>query len=242
MCYNTVLTKKRQEITSFFKTPFYNPEFYEPYYANNGFDHGYLYIIPQNRSDLIFPARWGLVPEFDLSEPSRFWKKQNTLNARSEDVFEKRTYKKSVQSQRCLIIADGFYEPHHYQGKSQPYFCFIPGGTKIEDRQLFCYAGIYTSDGEGSYYASLLTTEANEFFAEIHNKIKRMPLVLDRGLGREWLLDLSESQVKELMRNGFTKEAFDAYPVSNNLYKKNFDSNIPEILHPVPPIEPPSLF
>ena len=242
VCYNTTLTKRINDIENMYRTPMYDPDSYQPYYSNNGFNHNYLFIIPQNNPDQIFPAYWGLVPEFQMKDIPLFWKKFNTLNARSEDIFESRSFKKSARSMRCLIFADGFFEPHHVAGKSQPYFCYIPGGTTIEDRKLFCYAGLYTSNGEGNYYTSLLTTEANEFFAKIHNKTKRMPLVLEQDLGKEWLLDLNKNQVKEIIHNGYTSERFDAHPVSSNLYKRTYYNNTSEIIQPVPPIESNTLF
>jgi putative SOS response-associated peptidase YedK len=61
-----------------------------------------------------------------------------------------------------------------------------------------------------------------------------MPLVLDESLYSSWLdSSLNETDLKELMREGFTKKNFAAHEVSKDLYKKNIDSNKPYIIEPV---------
>lgn len=90
--------------------------------------------------------------------------KTNTPNARSEEIFEKKTYSPHVH-ERCLILADGFFEPHTYpDGSKQAYFCYIPDAESEDGRKLFCMAGLFNSSGEGNYYTTLLTTEAMSFF------------------------------------------------------------------------------
>src|SRR5690606_11727426 len=137
-------------------------------------------------------------------------------------------------NKRCLILADGFFEPHK-QGKiSIPYYCYIPTMEYKEGRDLFCFAGIYSEIGSDLYICSIITTVANNFFSEVHNVKKRMPLVLDEGLKDEWLNDgLKQNQVEELMQNGFTSKEFKAHPVSRDLYKRNTDTNNPGILKEV---------
>ena len=185
-----------------------------------------------------------MVPEYRLNDPGGFFKngRYNTLNARGEDIFESRAYKNHVH-QRCLIFGDGFFEPHYYgTNKQQPYFCYIPSSAEDDGRKLFCFAGLYSRDNEGNYYVTQLTVEANEFFAEIHNKAKRMPLVLDDRCVRKWLEnDLGDNEVKDIIRAGFTQDDFEAYPVQN-IYKRSIDSNHPEILKPVPPLQEKGLF
>lgn len=124
--------------------PFIAHYVYEPYFYNNGFNHGFLYIIPQEESKHIYPSNWGLVPRYKLRDPDGFYKigKTNTLTARSEEIFEKKTYQPHVH-ERCLILADGFFEPHTYpDGSKQAYFCFIPDEKQEDGRKLFCMAGL----------------------------------------------------------------------------------------------------
>lgn len=246
MCFKTSLTKKAEELKKYRNTPPIKEHVYTPSFILDAFTHPKLYIIPQNSPSNYFPASWGLIPNYSLDKPANFYKeaKYNTMNARDDKLFSSSIWKNSILNSRCLIFADGFYEPHHYNNKSQPYFCHIPNGDNIEDRELFTFAGIYTFDDEGNYYTSLITVEANPFFAVIHNKKKRMPLVLDRKYESDWLEEVqSEKIIKDLLNEGFTTKNFEAYPVTNDLYKRSLlDKDTPDILNKVEPIEPLALF
>ena len=232
MCYATSLTKSKKEIEETFNRDFAVPLEYQKHYHLNGFGSGMLHIIPME-TDRIYPSSWGLIPEYAFEDPAGFKADYNTLNARRESIFSSRTYKKSAAESRCLIIADGFYEPHHYKSKSQPYYC------KLEGHQLFAFAGLCTELDDELYSASIITLPANELFAQIHNKKKRMPLVLDNLFLDSWIESgLNQKQVEELMRVGFTNTPFETYPVSNAIYKRGVETDLPGILEPVQPLDP----
>lgn len=237
MCYETALTKMKSQVQAYFRRDFAQPEDYNPYYHHSGFDHPILQIIKMDEPNLIYSSQWGYVPSWGKSDIPAFRKKYNTLNIRSENLFKGIT-KESAQSGRCLIIADGFFEPHKVGGMSIPYFCYIPSNTFADDRHLFAFCGIYSEMQKDSdqFTCSILTMEANSFFSEVHNVKKRQPLVLDEGLYKEWLSpDLREKEVLELMKNGFTSKEFRAYPVSQDLYRRGIDTNNLSILEEVPP-------
>lgn len=237
MCYSTSLRKDRKEVEkkllSLMPAKFKIPEEFQKYYHLNGFTHGNLYIIKMDKKDEVYPASWGLVPEWANKNPDAFLKKSNTLNARSETIFETPSFKKSVNNKRCLILADGFYEPHHENGIAIPYFCYQPTKAYTEG-DLFMFAGLYSELENKTFTATIITTKANEFFAEVHNKRKRMPLVLAEHLYQDWLDDaLSVQSLKELMFKGFSKNEFKAHPVSRDFFKKDKNTNKPYIVEPV---------
>jgi len=228
MCYSKSLTREEHYIEEYFQRKFEIPLLYQPYYWASGFDHPNVFIIPQDVPESIWPSIWGLVPGFAMDNPEAFRQKVNTLNAKGETVFSTRSYRDSIAERRCLIIADGFYEPHHYNGISYPHYC------KLRDRSLFVFAGIYTKMDEELYTCSILTVEANDFFAEIHNSKQRMPLVLDTEFEEEWIRpDLQKNHVEELIRAGFTKDEFEAYTVTRNMYAKDYQKNTPEAIRKV---------
>lgn len=237
MCYATSLRKREGEIRDRLHDEL-GVEFgidleYEPFYHRNGFTHQNLYIIKMDEPEVIYPAAWGLVPNWGTLNAPEFWKKSNTLNARAESMFEKPSFKDSANDKRCLILADGFFEPHHVNGISIPYFCYQPS-KKYPEGDLFLFAGLYNELDDELFTTTILTIEANEFFAEVHNQKKRMPLVLAYDLYEDWLDDgLNPSQVNELMAFGFTHRDFKAHPVTRDLYKKGIDTNKPEFLRPV---------
>jgi len=247
MCYKSTLTKPLKSLVAYKKTPAKAPELYKPSYNIDGFAHPQILIIPQNDPNMLYPATWGLVPEFQLHDPKGFFRegKYNTLNARDDKVFTSNTYRKPIEEGRCLVFADGFYEPHEYLKKKQPYFCYIPEGDSIEDRELFTFAGIYTTHGEGEFYVSLITVPANPFFSEIHNAKLTMPFVLDPSVEDAWIQEgQSPNIIKDILKDGFTAKQFQAHAVSNLIYSKtnNEEKDSEDILKPVPPIEPPRLF
>ncbi|MAL59051.1 MAG: hypothetical protein CMC14_03295 [Flavobacteriaceae bacterium] len=233
MCFETSLRKKREEIVHRLEVAKMLDATYDPFFHMSGFTHNNLQIIPTHDPTVIIPAMWGLVPEWASGDPLAFLKKYNTLNAKSETVFESNTYKDSIEEHRCLIVVDGFFEPHHENGVSMPYFCYQPTDKYQDGSDLFAFAGIYSQLEENQYSCSILTVPANPFFAEIHNRKKRMPLVLDEHYFEDWLDDLNKSQINELIATGFTNTPFKAHPVSRDLYKRGIDTNKPYIVEPV---------
>lgn len=237
MCNATSLTKLKEEIVKASKRKFVYPEVYEPYYHINGFGDKLLHIIPQDDAKRIWPADWKLIPDFHKGAPTDF--KYNTLNARSEDIFTSNTYKNSAVSGRCLILADGFFEPHTYvkpgtkTEKKQPYYITLP------EQKLFYFAGLFNKLDEELYTVTILTLDANDTMAKIHNTKKRMPLILDEQFTENWIdPTLNEKQIKNLINVSFTNEDLNYHPVSNDIYKRGVDTNTPDILKAVPAIDP----
>lgn len=232
MCYETALTKLKGQVQKYFDKDFVFEDNYEPYYHRSGFTHPKLYVVKMDEPNAIYPASWGYVPRWGLDDIQGFRKKYNTLNVKSETLF-KGISKEAAYTKRCLIIADGFFEPHKRAVESLPYFCYIPSKTFDDGRHLFAFGGIY-SEAENdttNLNCSILTMKANSFFTEIHNVKKRQPLVFDEGLYNEWFNpDLNEATILELMTNGFTSQEFKAHPVSPNLYKRNVNTNKPYII------------
>ena len=243
MCYSTALRKQReiieQKLLSQIPATFQSDTEFEPFFHLNGFTYGNLQIIKMDEPETIFSAEWGLIPNWATHNPQEFRKKSNTLNARSESIFEKASYKESAHEKRCLILSDGFFEPHHENRMAIPYFCYQPSKEHPKG-DLFLFAGLYNELEDNTYTATILTTEANAFFSKVHNKKKRMPLILDENLIEDWLDDGINSQtLNEIMATGFTSSKFTAHPVSRDLYKRGIDTNKPYIIEPV---EKESLF
>ncbi len=103
------------------------------------------------------------------------WAKEpmNLINARSETLREKPSFK---MAERCLIVADGWYEWLREGESKEPYFFHMRN-------KVFNFAGIYTEhqDVKG---CAIITKEANEKLSKIHH---RMPVMLKSDEGRDWL-------------------------------------------------------
>ena len=133
-------------------------------------------------SGKLVEMKWGIVPS---------WAKEKSnilINARSESVREKRSFKSSFSKRRCLVPADGFYEwtkvgkrPHLFTlNKGHP---FVIGG--------------FWEDQEEIPRCCLLTTSANAVLEPIHN---RMPVIIKREDWDEWFVpgDLADESFKRI--------------------------------------------
>lgn len=127
----------------------------------------------------------------------------NTLNAIGEEVLNKPTYKEAALKRRCLVLASGFYEWRHFtppglKDTAYPYY------ISIKDQEYFFMAGIYNpwvdqSSGEVIDSFAILTTAANPLMEQIHNKKKRMPVILPETAASEWIRgDLDVEQIQQL--------------------------------------------
>jgi putative SOS response-associated peptidase YedK len=122
----------------------------------------------------------------------------NTLNAIGEEVFNKPTYKTAALQHRCLVLSSWFYEWRHYsppEQKDQAY----PYCISVLEREYFFMAGIYNSwvdqeSGEVLDSFAILTTAANPLMAAIHNKKKRMPVILPEQEAAEWINSTTDLQ------------------------------------------------
>jgi putative SOS response-associated peptidase YedK len=131
-----------------------------------------------------------LVPPWVRNREQASQLAKQTLNARSESLWEKPSFRESAKGQRCLIIVDGFFEYHH-QGKAK----FLHRMNRTDEEPL-CLAGLYavwgaTPTGIPYHGCSIVTTQANPAMALVHNQSKsgesRMPVILDQDGSDAWL-------------------------------------------------------
>lgn len=138
--------------------------------------------------------RWGLVPVWAKPEDVRSVGSK-MINARSETVAEKPSFKHAFLRRRCLVPVNSFYEWKTEGGTGKkavktPYRIFL------RDQPLFAFAGIYeewkfrgsNTPPEGVpprlLSFSILTTDANEFMEGLH---ARMPVILPPSAQGDWL-------------------------------------------------------
>lgn len=120
--------------------------------------------------------RWGLVPFWEKNEKPKF----APINARSEEMMGKPTFRQSVQKRRCAVPADGFYEWRRPDERTK-----IPHLISLRDRAPFFIAGLYedaTAIRPETY--ALLTCAPNRLMEPIHD---RMPVILTPETLARWL-------------------------------------------------------
>jgi putative SOS response-associated peptidase YedK len=188
-----------------------------------------LAIIRHDDKNHLETLHWGLVP---------FWAKDTTvgsrmINARSETVVTRPSFKTAFKWRRCLILADGFYEWKGEKGQKQPMFLTLPDGRPL------AFAGLWESwDDRGKAstpYRSctILTKEASASVQPIHN---RMPVILKPEAFAPWLN--RENQDIRLLREIIKKQVYTqltSVPVSRQV--NSVKVNRPGNIRPMAPIK-----
>ncbi|REC42584.1 SOS response-associated peptidase [Chryseobacterium sp. 5_R23647] len=152
----------------------------------NGFSHPEIPVIFDESPDTLSTASWGLIP---------FWAKdraiqKQTLNAKIETIKEKPSFKNNY-NKRCLVLVNGFYEWKWLDDKGKQKNKHY---LTVKDQEIFSLGGIYSrwtdkESGEEVATVTIVTTQANELMAEIHNSKHRMPVILHHKIEKEWLSD-----------------------------------------------------
>ncbi len=240
MCYNiTILNpeyyKHYESILSMDET-----DKIEPVYYRNAFSLPTHPVIPNTKPYRIHEFTWGLIP---------FWIKTNddaenirlkTMNAREDTIFEKPSYRHAIMKRRCLIPADGFYEWRYYDGRNYPYY------IHLKNHEVFSLAGIWESwtnpdTKEQVCTFSVITCKANHLLEKIHNKKKRMPVILPRDKEILYIQqNLSMNEIKELLLP-LDDVNLKAFSISNRITSKTKNRNDSKIIEPfeypeLPPI------
>jgi len=180
-----------------------------------------LSIIRHDNQNHLEKLCWGLVP---------FWAKDTTIgnrmiNARSETVATKPSFRTAFKKRRCLIIADGFYEWKGKKGQKQPIFLTLPNGNP------FAFAGLWEVwDNKGKEpphrSCTILTREASESVMPIHH---RMPVILKPDAYDSWLSPDNQGveSLQKIIQNQIYTE-LTSTPVSKqvNSVKNNRPGNI----------------
>lgn len=153
---------------------------------------------------------WGLIPSW-VKDPSTF---ANLINARSETITEKPSFRVAYKYRRCLIPADGFYEWQKTRAAKQPFHFTLAGNS------LFAFAGIWESWNDIETF-TILTTTANTLLATIH---ERMPVILQPKDYERWL-DPNIQDARQLsdLLKPFPDEPMQATPVSTRVNSATLD-------------------
>jgi putative SOS response-associated peptidase YedK len=181
-------------------------------------------IRRENGARVLRELHWGLIP---------FWAKDRkigyrTINARAETAHKSPSFRAAFRSRRCLVPANGFYEWDKAGGTRQPYF------IHLVDNKPMAFAGLWERWQEKAQDAvvescTILTTDANDFMARLHN---RMPAILQPDDFDLWL-DPKVQQVERLrpLLKPAASGILAIYPVSSYVNKATHEGA--ECLEPV---------
>ena len=164
---------------------------------------------PDNGHRETIMLKWGLIPSWakDLSIGYKM------INARAETVAEKPSFRKAFKRQRCLVLADGFYEWKREGQTKQPYY------IHFKDSRPFAFAGLWElwkdktkEDCAPIESCTIITTGANELMEPIHH---RMPVMLNEKSIEVWLnTEITEPSILNPLLRPYDSDEMEAYPVS----------------------------
>jgi putative SOS response-associated peptidase YedK len=177
-------------------------------------------VVSDGRKQLI-SVQWGLIPSWS-KDPAIGNK---LINARSETITEKASFRNAFKKRRCLIVADGFYEWQRFGQEKRPVYIRLKSGRP------FGFAGLYETwkspEGEDVATCAIITTQANEIMKPIHD---RMPVIVARNAEDIWLDAKIGSDVLLEMLKPYPSEEMETWPVSKMVNSPA--NNSPECIKP----------
>ncbi|HNP07381.1 MAG TPA: SOS response-associated peptidase [Cyclobacteriaceae bacterium] len=208
---------------------------YTPVHYENGFDFKSSPVITAEKPTEFQAINWGLIPWWSKSKNDAEQIRMRTLNAISEEIYEKSSFRDSINNgKRCLIPCTGFFEWRWFNGGKTKYPYYI----HLKEGKIFSIAGLYSNwvdkvSGEEIVTYSVLTTKANELMEKIHNSKKRMPVILPMEHEKDWLNpNLTKEDVLELCQP-LPNDKLEAYTISKMITdRKVEDKNVPELFRP----------
>jgi putative SOS response-associated peptidase YedK len=191
------------------------------YNISPGQDVAVLVLDGEERRVELF--RWGLIP---------FWAKDikigyRLINAKSETIFEKPSFRVAAKNKRCLVLADGFYEWKKTEDEK------IPMCIRLKSQKGFGFAGLWETwkspKGEELKSCTIITTESNSLLETIHN---RMPVIVEEKFQDLWINpEVSDKEELSKVLKPYPSEEMEAYSVSRLV---NYPSNDrPECAEPI---------
>jgi putative SOS response-associated peptidase YedK len=174
-------------------------------------------IVQEDGVNELKPMRWGLVPSWapDPSIGNRL------INARAETITEKPSFRRLIESRRCLIPADGFYEWRREGSRK------IPVWFHLKKKEPFAFAGLWDVwrdvEGEVLHTFTIITTVPNALLRRIHH---RMPVMFDTLQARQWLdprLSTRNADIAAVLAP-FPSELMESHDVSLLVNKPEIDS------------------
>jgi putative SOS response-associated peptidase YedK len=231
MCFTVNVNLVKEELENRYGATLIDPDKYRPSYYYHAFGLPELPAICSGAPEKLSLLKWGLIPSWVRTIDDANEIRYKTFNARSESIEKKPSFSSSFKSKRCIIPVKGFFEWQHVGKEKIPWYIYHSGD------EILSLAGLYdewteTATGELLRTFSIITTDANDLMAEIHNSAKRMPAILDKSDEQSWL-DLSASSIDIAgMLKPYPSEILKAHTISNLINDKAGNRNSPDVIKP----------
>ena len=176
-------------------------------------------VVANNGDKSVEFFQWGLIPSW-AKDPKIG---NRMINARSETLAEKPSFRTAYKRRRCLILSDGFYEWRAEPGSKTK----TPFYIRLKSGKPFAFAGLWEAwspniDDDPLLSCTIITTSPNALMETIH---RRMPVILELDGYDQWLdpTDQSSRQLDGLLTQ-YPAEEMEAYPVSRLVNRPSNDS------------------
>ena len=233
MCYHKSLNATAPELEARYQAAMPDAASFQPVYHANAYQFPTWPVVTRQEPGKLRLIHWGLIPHWAKTHDDAADIRTKTINARSETIYEKPSYRTAAQKgQRCLIPVTGFYEWHTVGSKKFPFY------ISTTDQKIASIAGLWDEwpepeTGELIPTYTLLTTDANPLLAAIHNTKKRMPCVLTADAERAWLHDdLSEADALALLAAPYPADRMHSHSISKRITSRTEPSDVPEVMAP----------
>ena len=231
MCFSVNVNLIKEELESRYDATLIDHDKYRPSYYYHAFGLPEIPAVCSGNPGKIRLLRWGLIPSWVKTMEEANEIRFKTLNARAESIEEKPSFSASFRSKRCIIPVKGFYEWQHIGKEKIPWYIYHSGN------EILSMAGLYnewveSKTGEALDTFTIVTTDANDLMAEIHNSAKRMPVILDKNNEQKWIdISLAPEDAISLLKP-CPSELLKAYTISNLINDKSANRNTPEVIRP----------
>jgi putative SOS response-associated peptidase YedK len=187
-------------------------------------------VVEHHGERVVDRFRWGLVPFYAKSAKDG----ARLINARAETAETTPAFRASFKRHRCIVPAEAFYEWRRQRDpatgrvvRSEPF------ALRRGDGEPLALAGLWAiwrdpDTAERLYTCSILTTDANDLVARIHD---RMPVILDPADWDAWLGEETPPAELRSLLHPAPATLLDAYAVSPAV--NNVRNEGPELLNPL---------
>jgi putative SOS response-associated peptidase YedK len=169
---------------------------------------------------------WGLAPPWAKNKPIS----EKIFNVHSELISEKASLRKKLQSQRCLIPADGFYEWKKVGKKTA-----IPYRYRLPDKTLFSFAGLweeYEDEGEDFHTFTIITLPADP---SVNSMSERIPAIVNAASEKIWLSNSASEEDWLSVLSSAEFSRMDNYTISPRI--NSLTANDSGLITPTPPTD-----
>lgn len=187
-------------------------------------------VVRNNEKRKVEMFRWGLIP---------FWAKDmeigsRLINARSESLTEKPSFRSALSKRRNLILASGFYEWKTSSTLADPKRkTKFPIYIHMKDKKPFVFAGLWeewrSPEGKIVKSTTIITTSSNDLISPFHD---RMPVILDGNKMWQWLDPATRQEDALGLLTPYPASEMTFYPVGTMVNNPAYDS--PDCIAAIP--------